>query len=141
MYGNLNRSLAKQKSLGLLIIRIGLGIMFIIHGYPKLMGGPEMWEKLGGAMGLMGITFAPAFWGFMAAAAEGIGGLFLLLGIAFRPVCAFLAFTMLVAAMKHLSVPEEGLRQASHAIEVGVVFLGLIFVGPGKFSVMDKENV
>ena len=77
--------LEKYRDEGLLILRIGLGIMFILHGLPKMMGGPEQWAGLGMAMGNLGITFAPAFWGFMAAFAELVGGICLLLGIMLRP--------------------------------------------------------
>ena len=88
-------SLSKYSDLGLLIIRLGLGIMFIMHGYPKLTGGPEMWEKIGGAMGNVGINFLPVFWGFLAAFAEAVGGLLFALGLLFRPTAFALAFTML----------------------------------------------
>jgi putative oxidoreductase len=40
---------------------------------------------------------------------------------------------MTIAAWGHLS-RGEGLRRAAHAIEDGSVFLGLIFIGPGKYS-------
>ena len=70
---------------GLLIIRIGIGVMFMLHGYPKLLGGAEMWEKIGGSMGNIGIHFAPTFWGFMASFAEFAGGLCLVVGFLFRP--------------------------------------------------------
>ena len=129
--------LSKYSNVGLLIIRVGLGIMFIMHGYPKLIGGPEMWEKLGGAMGNVGINFAPVFWGFLAAVAEAGGGLLLALGLFFRPACIALAFTMLIAALVHLT-GGEGIMGSSHAIELGIVFLGLILVGPGKYSI-DKK--
>ena len=35
-----------------------------------MAGGPERYEELGGAMANIGITFAPMFWGFMAAITE-----------------------------------------------------------------------
>lgn len=130
-------SLGKYSDIGLLIIRLGLGIMFIMHGYPKLTGGPEMWEKIGGAMGNVGINFAPVFWGFLAALAEAGGGLLFALGLFFRPAAFAMAFTMLIAALVHLK-GEDGLMGASHAIEVGIVFFGFIFIGPGKYSV-DKK--
>ena len=91
-----------QKNFGLLFLRIGIGVMFIMHGYPKIIGGPDKWEKLGGAMSHIGIDFAPVFWGFMAAFAEFGGGILLLLGLMFQPACLMLAFTMLVATMMHL---------------------------------------
>lgn len=130
-------SLGKYKNTGLLLIRLGLGVMFIMHGYPKIAGGPEMWKGVGGAMGAVGITFLPVVWGFLAAIAEAVGGLFFLLGLFFRPTALVLAFTMLIAALFHLG-KGDGLMGASHAVEIGVVFLGLAFVGPGKYSV-DKR--
>lgn len=130
-------SLNKYSDLGLLIIRVGLGIMFLMHGYPKVMGGPEMWGKLGGAMGNIGINFLPVFWGFMAAVAEAGGGILLALGLLHRPAAILLTFTMAIAASVHLK-GGEGVMGSSHAIELGIVFLGLVFTGPGKYSV-DKK--
>lgn len=60
-------NLSNYKNLGLLIIRIGLGIMFIYHGYPKLMGGTESWKHLGDSMKYVGIHFWPMIWGLLAA--------------------------------------------------------------------------
>ncbi|MEX8546891.1 MAG: DoxX family protein [Mucilaginibacter sp.] len=130
-------NLGKYKNLGLLLIRIGLGIMFIYHGVPKLAGEPELWEKLGGAMKGVGISFAPAFWGFMAAATETFGGLLLIIGLAFRPVCILLVINLLIAALMHLG-KGDGLQGAAHAIEDAIMFLGLLFIGPGIYSV-DKK--
>ncbi|HBC46168.1 MAG TPA: DoxX family protein, partial [candidate division Zixibacteria bacterium] len=53
------KTISKYKDLGLLIIRIGLGVMFVIHGAPKLEGGPEMWTKVGMAAGNFGLSFWP----------------------------------------------------------------------------------
>lgn len=131
------KKLSKQKDLALFIIRVGLGIMMIVHGYPKLMGGIDKWEKIGGAMSELGITFAPVFWGFMASFAEGVGGVLLILGWFFRPAAFLLIVTMLVAALKHLGM-GDGVSGASHAIELGTVFIGLFILGPGKYSV-DKS--
>ena len=71
---------------GLLVLRIGIGLIFIIHGVPKLMGGVELWTQLGSTMSIVGISFAPAFWGFMAAITEVAGGLFIILGLLHRLV-------------------------------------------------------
>ena len=60
--------LYKHLDIGLLIARIGMGIGFLYyHGWDKIMGGPERWEGLGGAMSRFGIDFLPVFWGFMSA--------------------------------------------------------------------------
>ena len=89
-------------------------------------------------MGNLGIHFAPAFWGFMAAFSEGIGGLLLIVGLLVRPAAAMLVFTMFVAALMHMNLPPEnsasGLKGAKYAIEMGIVFLALVFTGAGRFS-------
>ena len=130
-------SLGKYRNTGILIIRLGLGIMFIIHGYPKLLGGPEQWEMIGASMKYVGITVFPVVWGLLAGLAETFGGFLILIGLAFRPACILLTLTMAVAATMHLS-NGDGLITASHAIEVGIIFFVLAFIGPGRYSV-DKK--
>ena len=130
--------LGKFKDLGLLIIRVGLGLCFsLIHGIPKIMGGIPMWTKIGGAMASVGIHFLPVFWGFMASGSEALGGVLVMLGLFFRPACLFLVITMLIASLVSYS-HGDGFGDASHAIEMGVVFLGLLFIGPGRYSVDRK---
>lgn len=131
-------NLGKYRNTGLLILRIGIGAMMMVHGLPKIMGGPTGWEQIGGSMKLVHIDFLPVFWGFMAAISEGLGGFLLLLGLFFRPVNMLLVITMMMAATVHLSDPKQGLAEASHAIELAIVFFSLIFIGPGKYSI-DKR--
>ena len=130
-------NLGKHKDFGLLVIRVGLGIMLILHGYPKLMGGPEGWEGLGTSTKYLGINFLPVAWGLAGALAETLGGLLILIGFAFRPVCIILVLHLIVATSSHFGKGET-LMDASHAIELAIVFAGLVFVGPGKYSV-DKR--
>jgi putative oxidoreductase len=130
-------NLGKYRNTGLLLLRIGLGIMFIIHGFPKLAAGPNGWTGLGGSMKVIGIDFLPIFWGFMAAVTETFGGFLLIVGLFFRPVLILLTFTMIIAALVMLG-KGNGLKGASQAIELGIVFFALIFIGPGKYSV-DKK--
>jgi len=133
--------LGKYRDVGLLMLRLGLGAAFMIHGLPKLGAGPKTWHGLGEAMGNLGIHFWPTFWGFMAAAAEGIGGLLLILGVFYRPICLVLAFSMTVATLSlaHNSWTLEAFNKGySRPLELAVVFLGLAFVGPGRFSI-DKD--
>ena len=130
-------SLGKYRNTGLLILRLGLGAMMMLHGLPKIMGGPDKWLAIGGSMKVIGVDFIPMFWGFMAGATEGFGGFLLLLGLFFRPVNMLLSITMMIAAMVHFN-KGEGILGASHAIELGIVFFSLIFIGPGKYSV-DKK--
>jgi putative oxidoreductase len=118
---------------GLLVLRVGMGVMFVLHGFPKLMGGPERWTKVGSAMESLGIHFAPTFWGLMAGLSECVGGVLIALGLLTRPTCAVLVFTMIIAALKHLSAGDPFAR-FSHPIEAGIVFIALAIMGPGRHS-------
>lgn len=122
---------------GLLILRIGIGTMFIVHGAPKLLGGPERWERIGSNMKYLGVEFLPAFWGFMAGFAEAVGGLCLILGIFYIPACILLTITMIVATIRHLA-QGDSITGASHAIEAGILFFSLIFIGSGKYRISKK---
>ena len=129
--------LGRYSDVGLLLMRAGLGVMMMTHGYPKIAGGAEAWAKVGQAMGNLGVHSYYTFWGAMAAGTECIGGLLIVLGLFFRPVSILMMFTMFVASMHHIKAGDS-LGDASHAIELCFVFLGLIFVGPGRYSV-DKN--
>jgi putative oxidoreductase len=131
----LSTILDKYKDIGILIIRVGLGIAFItIHGIGKLKGGPELWTKLGGAMKNLGITFYPEFWGFMAMFAEFFIPFFIIAGFLFRPAMLIISFNMFVAMLFHLSQLDPWGRVAP-AMELMIVFIGLFFLGAGKYSV------
>jgi putative oxidoreductase len=130
--------LGKHRDSGLLFMRLGLGVMFMLHGLPKLMGGPKVWGAVGAAMGNLGIHFWPKFWGLMAASTEGIGGLLLAIGFFYRPVALLLAFTMVVATLKHYHGGDNFMDKTSRPLELAFVCIGLAFIGPGRFSI-DKD--
>jgi putative oxidoreductase len=127
--------LNKYSDAGILFLRIGIGFSFIfVHGWGKIMGGPELWGKIGGSMANMGITFAPVFWGFMASISEFGGGILILLGLFTRPASAFMAFTMLTAFMMHTSKLDPW-SKAIYPMEMFAVFMALLFIGAGKYSI------
>ena len=127
--------LSKYRDFGLLLMRIGLGVCFIQHGWPKLMGGPAVWEKLGAAMQHAGVTAFPVFWGFMAAFSETIGATLLIIGFLFRPACILLAITMTIATILLYHTSGGDFNTYSHPGKMAVVFYSLIFIGAGRFSV------
>ena len=128
--------LGKYRDTGLLLMRIGLGVAFMMHAYPKFAGGAKAWREVGSAMRHFGISLYPEFWGFLAAATEGLGGVLLILGALYRPVCLALMFTMFVATV-HLTKTAD-FKTYSHPLKMAFVFLGMAFIGPGKLSV-DKD--
>jgi putative oxidoreductase len=121
-------------NIGKLILRIGIGLMLIYHGVPKLMGGPEKWEAVGQAAQYIGIDSIPVFFGFMSALAETFGGLFLILGLYFLPTILIILANFLVAICFHFG-SGDGFAGATEAIELFIVFLALLFMGPGRYSI------
>jgi putative oxidoreductase len=127
----------KFSALGNLFLRVGIGAMIAFHGYPKFIGGVEKWEQLGAAMSNLGMDYVPVFWGFCAAVVEFFGGVALILGLFSRLSAFLLCFNMVVATTMHLSKGDT-LNDASHAIELGIVFFALFIMGPGRYSIDHK---
>lgn len=123
--------------LGWLILRVGIGISIFLHGFPKITGGTEMWTAIGGSMAVFGIKFAPAFWGFLAAVAESVGGLLFALGLFFRPAAIMLTGTMVVALATHLAAGDS-FMVFGHALDLLIVFIAAILIGAGKYSLDAK---
>jgi len=126
----------RWRGLGFLILRIGIGGMFIHHGMGKFLAGSETLTKVGSALSLVGIHFGHYYFGILAALSEAGGGLCLILGVLFLPACFFMFFTMCIASTMHL-MSGDGLSTASHAIEAAILFFSLMFIGPGPLA-MDN---
>lgn len=132
----------QSKDLGILILRVGIGFMFILHGLPKLVGGPERWEGLA----QYGLPFLPegmisVIFGFLAVAAEFGGGILLILGLFHHLACLGLLITMCVATYAHLGDVTgimDFAKAVGHALELGIVFAALLFTGPGRFAIQKS---
>lgn len=130
-----------MSNLGILVLRLGLGIMFIAHGLQKsfgLFGGPG----IKGFSGMLsGLGFVPAtFWAYVAAYTELVGGILLIAGIQVRLVSSLLLILIIIAAIKvHLG---KGFFLSNGGFEytfvIAAICLALILLGPGKFSVFNK---
>ncbi|MCF7822994.1 MAG: DoxX family protein [Candidatus Marinimicrobia bacterium] len=134
----------KYRDMGVLLLRVGIGISFMVHGYPKIIGGLESWTKLGKAFTDLGFDLLPGFWGFMAAFSEFGGGFLLAIGLLTRPASFLMFVTMIVALLMHLKQGDTFGRY-SNALKSGVIFLSFLFIGPGKYSLdefaMNKLNI
>ena len=128
------------RDLGILTMRVGLGLMFMYHGFPLLVEGPTEWAKLGTVIGTtFGFDFIPVVWGFLGVVILFFGGMALLIGLFTRVACVLLTSTMLIEAFYELS-QGEGLRGASYGFQMAIVFFGLILIGPGRLSIDAREQ-
>jgi len=130
----IKKFLDKNKDIGILLCRIGIGCGYLfVHGWGKIMEGPKLWEKIGGAMNNFSITQIHVFWGFMASVSEFGGGILLILGLFTRPAAAFMAFTMFVAVTNHFS-KHDPWNKVIYPVEMLSALILIIFLGAGKYS-------
>jgi putative oxidoreductase len=90
-----------MSDIGLLILRLTVGLIMTAHGAQKLVGwfdgpGIENWSSI---MGRMGVRPA-AFWAWLNALAEVVGGLMLAIGLLTPVAAAMLAAVLAMAIVK-----------------------------------------
>ena len=118
-------------NLGLLLMRVMLGVVFIYHGQAKFSGGLDGFS---GYLDSLGVPL-PMLSAWLAALAELLGGLILLAGVAFRFTLWPLVFTMLVACFTahagKFSVQDKGME---YPLTLAVMVTGLALVGAGDWT-------
>ena len=127
--------LAKYSDFGLLLLRLSIGVLFILYTAPPLLSGPSAWAHFGNGARNFGIHSHFQAWGFIAALLGCVGAVLVIFGLFFRPGI----LVLLVLAIAHaIGVKHgSGFRVALPSIEMCFVLAGVLFVGPGKYSV-DK---
>ncbi|MFN2623941.1 MAG: DoxX family protein [Chthoniobacterales bacterium] len=127
--------LAKYADFGLLLLRVSVGILFIFYTAPALIGGPSAWAHFGAGARNWGIHSHFQLWGFLVALLGCMGGVLVIFGLFFRAA----VLVLLLLAIGHaIGVKHgSGFRTALPSIEMCFVLAGILFVGPGKYSV-DK---
>ena len=133
------KALFRRPELGLMVIRVSVGLIFVYAGYNKFMAGKETLSMIGSNVKYIGLdvgtdTVSSLFFGIAAAGAEVLGGLLLSVGFLFRISSIFLFFTMLVATLYKLDAPSWELSSFGFPMIMGLVCIGLLFTGPGRYS-------
>jgi putative oxidoreductase len=88
------RELERLKPLALLLLRLGLGIIFIFHGYPKLFTHTRDTMQSFVHMGF------PGYFVYLAGVIEFFGGFLLIVGLFTRVAGLLLFIEMAVALVK-----------------------------------------
>jgi putative oxidoreductase len=117
----------------LCFMRVGIGILTIGHGIPKIMGGIETWRSLGSFVNPLGIYFLPVMWGFLGACTEFFGGIALTFGLATRLASACLIVMMFVAVVWHLR-RGDSYDIYSFPLSLIVIYAAFLIIGSGTFS-------
>ena len=128
--------LSKYRETGLLLIRASIGLIIIILIAPVLWNGSGSWERFGSAMEHFDFHSRYQFWGFTGALLGCTGGVLMILGLFFRVGVLFVLAITLVHLVA-LWDANGGFYTRLPALEMSILLLSLLFVGPGKYSV-DK---
>jgi putative oxidoreductase len=129
----------KNINIGLLVIRLSIGILMLLHGFSKLGGSLEFIEGMLSEKGL------PAFFAYGVLVGEIIAPLAIVIGFRTRIAAAIFAFNCLVAlALVH---SQEIFTMSEHggwAVELlGLYLFGavaLMFTGAGEISVSKSSK-
>lgn len=117
-------------STALLIMRIAVGVIFIIHGYGKLFGDAPGIEGFTGMLQGLQVP-APLFFAWIVALVEFVGGILVLAGAFVRPFGLALAIIMLVAFL----LTKNGQLPAGDAdVALLALSLALAKVGAGRYT-------
>jgi putative oxidoreductase len=125
-------------NIGLLIVRVIIGILMAFYGYEKLihfneMAASEFWAKNVSFLGMSGkIPLA------LTVFAEFFCSIFLLLGLFTRFSLLVLLFCMayIFLVIFPFSIIDKGENgyHFNDAFVYFIIYTGLLFTGPGKFS-------
>lgn len=126
-------ALGRYADAGPLLLRLGVGTVFAVHGWQKLADGPD---QFAGMLDGLGVP-APLLLAWLTTIAEGIGGLMLIIGVLTRLVVLPLigvsvGAILLVKIDVGFIVADAPGGELDTALLAGT--LCLLFLGPGRYS-------
>ncbi|MBK1880155.1 DoxX family protein [Pelagicoccus mobilis] len=132
--------LSKFDFFGVLLLRLGVGVLLAFHGYPILTGGGEVWAEVGSGAK---ITTLPENFYEFAGLASGLiqfmGGILLIIGLFTRGASLLLVIVVGFAIANHIVAESYQLSFIAH-LQLALGLLGLVFIGPGRLS-LDRKGI
>ena len=137
MNNAISKTLSTRAGLGLSVIRILVGIIFMAHGAQKLFGLFGGYGLEGTGQWMESIGLAPGyFMALLSGSAEFFGGLALVIGLLARPAALALTVTLVVAIFSvHIG---NGLFMSNNGYEFALALMAgtvaVLIEGAGRFS-------
>lgn len=127
--------LAALADWGLLVLRVAVGVIFIVHGWPKLTGARGMAQAFGQPSAGVVVFFT------IQGAVEILGGLGLILGVLVQVAAIVVALIMIGAIVLKNSMMKTGFTaQQATGWEFDLILLAaslaLLTSGPGRLALM-----
>jgi putative oxidoreductase len=126
--------MTNSEDTGKLILRVSLGVMILLHGIAKIMGGVD------GIVGMVGKAGLPGAFGYLVYVGEVLAPLLLIVGLWTRLAALVVAINMVVAiVLVHMGDLFTLTKQGGWALELQGMFLftaiAVALLGAGRFSV------
>jgi putative oxidoreductase len=127
-------------NIGLLLLRVSLGGLFLLHGINKLQNGVEWMKDMMTSSGLPAIMVYGSYVG------EVLAPILIILGIATRPAALTVVFTMVIAIyVAHGGDLFELGKNGESKIELPLLYLfgalALVFTGSGKIGLRRGKKL
>lgn len=123
----MKRLLKQNLDLALLLVRIGVGIGFLLHGLQKLQG-LEGTVKFFGSLGL------PSFMAYLVALIETVAGTLMLLGL-YTEIAGYLLCCVMIGAIVLVKFKKGFIGGYELDMLYFMGSLAIAFAGPGKYAV------
>ncbi len=125
-----HKCIKENPDLGILLLRIGLGVVFLVHGYMKL-------SNMEGTISFFGMLGFPAILAWVVAIVETAGGVAMLLGLYTRYVGWAFAIIMAVA-IAQVKWSKGFAGGYEYEAMLLLASLAAAYIAPGKYRVMKK---
>ena len=122
----------RTTNFGLLTMRVGLAGALFFHTLPKLISGAQAWHSVGTMLAFVNVGLPPTILGLSILVIEALGAVSLLFGYFFRISCIVLFMLFGLYFFNYFSIDYKTLMLWS--IGIAAVFLGLFFIGPGRYA-------
>ena len=124
---------------GKLLLRLALGLLILLHGIAKIMGGPA------GILATVTKAGLPEAFGYLVYVGEVLAPILVIIGFLTRPAAIVIAINMIFAVyFVHLGQLFELTKQGGWALELQgmyfIVAVAIAMLGAGRYSVQGAAS-
>jgi uncharacterized membrane protein YphA (DoxX/SURF4 family) len=123
----------KMQSVGLLLLRLSLGLMVLYHAIPKIIAGPIAWKTAGLAISFLKIGLPLKVLGLLLLGIEILGGLSLLTGFFFGFMSLLMAVIFFLLSLNFIRIGYKSI--ASYTLVFAITCVSLRLIGPGNYII------
>lgn len=126
------KSKPTYSQLGLLVLRLALGMSMAYHGYLKFLSGAAGLYKVGAMLAPLGVPGYFEVFGTFAGFSELLGGILVGIGLFTRLGALLLTGVLFTATILHL---DGGFFAWDYPSQMGFSALAIFLIGGGRYSV------